>query len=306
MKPTLLILAAGMGSRYGGLKQIDPVGPDGEVILDYSVFDAKRAGFGKVVFVIRRDIEQAFRDQVGGRFEEQLEVEYAFQELEDLPEGFTVPQERSKPWGTVHAMLAARDLIREPFGVINADDFYGPGAFCLLSSSLQAANPDRLDLVLVGYPLRNTVSPHGTVSRGLCEVADGQLVSVTECHEIRPVEEGIELNRNGQMETVDGTQLVSMNTWGFTPAMFDEAMEGFSHFLNTNDDPIKGEYYIPTLVQQIMDAGKGSVEVLTAEDSWLGVTYPEDKPMVQAGLKRMAEEGVYPEPLWGSDSSIPS
>lgn len=299
MKPTLMILAAGMGSRYGGLKQIDPVGPDGEVILDYSVFDARRAGFGKVVFVIRRDIEQAFREQVGGRFEDKIDVEYVFQELEDLPPGFQVPPERCKPWGTVHAMLAAREVVKEPFGVINADDFYGPGAFQLLADALSASDPNRLDLVLVAYPLRNTVSEHGSVSRGMCEVKDRRLVSVTECHDIRPVASGIEVNREGTLEVVDGSQLVSMNTWGFTPRIFEEARQGFASFLQGNPDPAKGEYYIPTLVQQIMDADKGSVAVLPAKDSWLGVTYPEDKPMVQAGLKALAEQGVYPEPLWG-------
>ena len=298
MKPTLLILAAGMGSRYGGLKQIDPVGPADEVILDYSVFDAKRAGFGKVVFVIRKDIEEAFREQVGGRFEDKIEVEYVFQELEDLPDGFSVPPERAKPWGTVHAMLAAREIIKEPFGVINADDFYGPSAFQILADSLNEKDPTSLELVLVGYPLKNTVSTNGTVSRGMCEVKDGQLVSVTECHEIRPVEEGIEVNREGTVQVVDGNQLVSMNTWGFTPALFEEAIQGFSSFLESNDDPAKGEYYIPTLVQEVMDAGKGSVGVLAANDSWLGVTYPADKPMVQEGLKALADQGVYPNPLW--------
>jgi NDP-sugar pyrophosphorylase family protein len=299
MKPTLLILAAGMGSRYGGLKQMDPVGPDGEVILDYSVFDARRAGFGKVVFVIRRDIEAAFRDQVGSRFEEKISVDYVFQELEDLPEGFAVPPERTKPWGTVHAMLAARDVIQEPFGVINADDYYGQGAFQLLADALRDQDPSGLDLVLIGYPLKNTVSTHGTVSRGMCEVKEGQLVSVTECHEIQPVEGGIEVHRNGTPEVVDGSQLVSMNTWGFTPAVFQEARQGFSDFLRANSDPVKGEYYIPTLVQQIMDAGKGTVEVLPADDAWLGVTYPEDKARVQAGLQALADQGVYPRPLWG-------
>jgi len=298
MKPTLLILAAGMGSRYGGLKQIDPVGPASEVILDYSVFDARRAGFGKVVFVIRKDIEQAFREQVGGRFEDKIDVEYVFQELDDVPEGFSVPPERAKPWGTVHAMLAAREVIQEPFGVINADDFYGPGAFKLLADALSERNPQSLNLILVGYPLKNTVSENGTVSRGMCEVKDGELVSVTECHDIRPVAGGIEVNREGTVEVVDGTQLVSMNTWGFTPALFDEAMKGFADFLRTNPDPAKGEYYIPTLVQQIMDAGKGKVDVLTAEDSWLGVTYPKDKPLVQAGLRKLVNKGVYPKPLW--------
>ena len=287
-----------MGSRYGGLKQIDPVGPSGEVILDYSVYDAVRAGFGKVVFVIRREIEQAFRDQVGSRFENRIRVEYVFQDLSDLPDGASVPEGRTKPWGTVHAILAAREVIREPFGVINADDFYGPGAFGKLAEALTNLDPDALDSVLVAYPLELTVSEFGTVSRGLCDVQENRLHSVTECHDIRPVGEGIEVTRNGVREIVEGTQLVSMNTWGFSPALFEEARIGFFAFLGNDPDPLKGEYYIPTLVQELMDAGKSSVTVVPAADRWLGVTYPEDKPRVQAGLDALVKQGVYPTELW--------
>ena len=299
MKPTLLILAAGMGSRYGGLKQIDPVGPFGEVILDYSVYDAIRAGFGKVVFVIRREIESAFREQLGGRFEDRIQVEYVFQELDDLPEKVPVPEGRTKPWGTVHAILAAREVIQEPFGVINADDFYGPGAFRKLSDALVALDPVSLNSVLVAYPLELTVSEHGTVSRGLCEVERGTLVSVTECHHIRPVTDGIEIYRKDIREVVQGSQLVSMNTWGFSPAFFSAAEAGFRKFLSTNPDPLKGEYYIPTIVQELMDAGESHVRVVPASDRWLGVTYPEDKPLVQSGLQALVDEGVYPSELWG-------
>lgn len=298
MKPTLLVLAAGMGSRYGGLKQLDPVGPGGEVILDYSVYDALQAGFGKIVFIIRRDIEEAFKAQVGSKYENRIPVEYAFQELTDLPEGFALSEGRVKPWGTVHAMLAARELVKEPFGVINADDFYGPGSFELLSGALQTRASASGDYVLVAYPMQNTVSQHGTVSRGVCEVVDGKLSGVQECHDIHPVEGGIEINRAGKSELVDGSQLVSMNTWGFSPELFKHAQEGFAEFLKHLPDPMKSEYYIPTLVQQLIDRKQASVEVLQSSDHWLGVTYPEDKPAVQSGLQTLVQRGVYHDPLW--------
>lgn len=300
MKPTLIVLAAGMGSRYGGLKQLDPVGPSDEVILDYSVYDSIRAGFGKVVFVIRRDIEEAFKQQVGSKYEHRLPVEYAFQELGDLPEGFSVPEERVKPWGTVHAMLAARELVKEPFAVINADDFYGPGSFRLLAEALQDREVDSSEYVLVAYPLKNTVSPHGTVSRGVCEVSgEGQLISVEECHEIHPVAEGIQLSCGSGVEVVEGSQLVSMNTWGFTPRFFEQGMEGFTDFLKDVPDPLKSEYYIPSLVQELIDRGEGRVEVIPSGESWLGVTYPEDKAAVQEGLRKLVAQGIYPASLWG-------
>jgi dTDP-glucose pyrophosphorylase len=299
MKPTLIVLAAGMGSRYGGLKQLDPVGPSGEVILDYSVFDALRAGFGKVVFVIRRDIEEAFKQQVGSKYENRLPVEYAFQELNDLPLGYSVPKGREKPWGTVHAMLAARDVVHEPFGVINADDFYGQGSFRLLAEALRNRAVDSSEYVLVAYPLKNTVSPHGTVSRGVCAVnGEDQLVSVEECHEICPVSEGIQLTRGSGVEVVDGSQLVSMNTWGFTPRFFEQGLNGFAAFLKTVPDPLKSEYYIPSLVQELIDRGEAGVGVIPSGESWLGVTYPEDKAAVQQGLQKLVHQEVYPSPLW--------
>lgn len=298
MKPTLLILAAGMGSRYGGLKQLDPVGPAGEVILDYSVHDALRAGFGKIVFVIRRDIEDAFKTQIGRQYEDRIQVEYVFQQLDDLPSGFAVPEGRTKPWGTLHAMLAAREVVKEPFGVINADDFYGPGAFKTLADALKKREQTRNDYVLVAYPLINTVSQHGTVSRGVCEVAEGKLAGVQECHDIHPVSGGIEINRSGERQTVGGSQLVSMNTWGFTPEFFAAAMKGFQVFLTELADPLKSEYYIPSIVQELIDTRQAEVEVLRANDHWLGVTYPEDKAAVQQGLADLAEQGVYNDPLW--------
>jgi len=300
MKPTLVVLAAGMGSRYGGLKQIDPVGPAGEVILDYSVYDAIRAGFGKVVFVIRRDIEEAFRSAIGNQYADRIQVEYAFQELTDLPEGFTVPEGRTKPWGTVHAMLAARDLLQEPFGVINADDFYGPDSFQLLAEALQKREGRSSNYVLVGFQLANTVSEHGTVSRGVCSVDEaGHLATVVECHEIHPVEGGISLGHPEGTRIVDGTQTVSMNTWGFTPDLLDRSADGFARFLASLSDPMKGEYYIPNVVQEGIDADEITVEVLSSPESWLGVTYPEDKPLVCAGLKALHDQSVYPYSLFG-------
>lgn len=299
MKPTLVVLAAGMGSRYGGLKQIDPVGPSGEVILDYSVYDAIQAGFGKIVFVIRRDIEDAFRDQVGSKYENRLPVEYVFQQLDDLPEGFSVPEGRTKPWGTLHAMLAARDVIHEPFGVINADDFYGPGTFDVLAGALMARHDQQHDYILVAYPLENTVSAHGTVSRGVCEVNGEVLVRVEECHGIHPVSGGIQITRGDKEELVDGRQLVSMNTWGFTPEFFEISRNGFEKFLQHLTDPLKSEYYIPTIVQEVIDNRSATVEVLPSQDNWLGVTYPEDKGAVMSGLKKLVDDGVYPTPLWG-------
>jgi dTDP-glucose pyrophosphorylase len=300
MKPTLVVLAAGMGSRYGGLKQIDPVGPSGEVILDYSVYDALRAGFGKVVFVIRKDIEQAFREALGAHFEGKIAVEYAFQSLDDLPGAFRVPEGRSKPWGTTQATLACRGCVKEPFGVINADDFYGRSSFQKLADALRQRTGRSGDFLLIGFPLRNTVSDYGTVSRGVCTLdAAGRLVNVEECLDIRPVSGGIELRRGADLEVVDGSQPVSMNMWGFTPDFFREAQAGFARFLTQIRDPQRTEYYLPSAVQEMMDQGKATVEVLASDDRWLGVTYPEDKPLVRAGLQRLIDTGVYPPSLWG-------
>jgi len=299
MKPTLVVLAAGMGSRYGGLKQIDPVGPSGEVILDYSVYDATRAGFGKVVFVIRRDIEAEFKSAVGSKYEGKIEVEYAFQQLRDVPGDFEIPEGRTKPWGTAHAVLAARDVVREPFGVINADDFYGRDSFKLLADALSTEENAAGRYFLVGFQLRNTVSEHGSVSRGLCRVDDrGQLAKVEECHGIEPTEGGIRLERNGEVETVDGTQTVSMNMWGFSSEFFSRAKAGFAGFLESLENPLKSEYYIPSLVQDLIDSRQAEVEVLRTVEPWLGVTYPEDKQAVQAGIRALVDDGVYPESLW--------
>lgn len=297
-RPTLVVLAAGMGSRYGGLKQIDPVGPAGEVILDYSIHDAIDAGFGKVVFVIRREIEADFRAGIGTHFESRIPVHYVHQELTDLPEGCILPAGRTKPWGTTHAILACRDVVHEPFGVINADDFYGRRAFRTLADALRQSTTAAGRHVLVGYPLCNTLSQHGTVSRGICDVTpDGTLRRIRECHEIRNTPEGISGLDQGQPRTFAPGQIVSMNLWGFSPDFFAHAQKGFRTFLKDPPDPLKSEYYIPSLVQELIDHNLAHVQVLTADETWLGVTYPEDKPAVQAGLKRLIFEGVYPPTL---------
>lgn len=297
MKPTLVVLAAGMGSRYGGLKQIDPVGPSGEVILDYSVYDALRAGFGKIVFVIRRDIEEAFKQAVGSKYLGKIEVAYAFQQLDDLPDGAKVPEGREKPWGTAHAVLAARHAVDEPFGVINADDFYGRQSFQRLGDSLRGGDGG---LSLIGFRLDNTVSEHGTVSRGLCRVdGDGRLREVVECHGIRPVEGGIEIRREGKTEVVDGDRTVSMNMWGFPPDFFGSIQRGFAEFLREPPEPLKSEYYIPTVVQDLVDRDGASVKVVQSPAIWLGVTYPDDKPLVRRGIADLVAKGEYPDNLWG-------
>ncbi len=300
MHPTLVVLAAGMGSRYGGLKQIDPVGPGGEVILDYSVHDAMAAGFGKVVFVLRRDMEEVFRETVGARFEERVSVGYAFQELEDLPAGFKVPEGRTKPWGTTHAVLACRHLVNEPFGVINADDFYGATSFRILAEALRSRAGTSGNYALVGFPLRNTLSGHGTVSRGICDVGeDGFLRHIEECHDIRAVGDAVELRRGGTLERVGGDRQVSMNMWGFCPDFLLHAAARFGDFLRGMENPLRSEYYLPSIVRDLMDAGAAQVQVLSSGESWLGVTYPEDKPLVREGLRRLVDAGIYPEPLWG-------
>jgi len=299
-KPTLLVLAAGIGSRYGGLKQIAPVGPHGEIIIDYSIYDAIRAGFGKVVFVIRRDIEADFKEAVGSRFEGRIAVDYAFQERDDLPDAYTAPPERTKPWGTAHAILAARDVIREPFAVINADDFYGAEGYRLLHDFLaapaatEAAAPD---WALVGFTLRNTLSDHGSVARGVCRcTADGQLATVTE---------HLAIERDGQaaIDTPTGTRFsgderVSMNMWGFTPDIFTVLSQGFRNFLAANLDNPKAEYQIPVVVDNQIRAGARRAQVLATSASWCGVTYTADTPQVAAHIAGLVQSGRYPSPLW--------
>ncbi len=301
MKPTLLVLAAGMGSRYGGLKQLDPMGPNGEVVLDYSVFDAIRAGFGKVVFIIRRDFEQVFKKQVGARFAGRIEVDYAFQSLDDLPDGYSVPEGRQKPWGTAHALRAARRVVHEPFGVVNADDFYGSDAFAQAARFLAAVRdePAKAHYGMIGYPLRNTLSENGDVNRGICSIRDGLLTDVEEYVKIKADEDGVVRGDNlaGERRPVDPDELVSMNFWVFSPSFIDRIEDHFTRFLAAHGQEAKSECFIPTVVDELIKQGAADCAVLRTSASWLGVTYPSDKPAVVAGIRKLINQGVYPEKL---------
>ncbi len=296
MKPTLLVLAAGMGSRYGGLKQIDPVGPNGETIIDYSIYDAIRAGFGRLVFVIRKDIEVQFREIIGSRFASQIAVDYVFQELDKLPAGFTVPPGRTKPWGTAHAILMAESAIQEPFAAINADDFYGAHAYRLMAEHLQSGTPD---YAMVGFILRNTLSEFGTVARGICQVDEQHMLrSVIELTKIAPSGTGAIDQAEGQVTHLTGDEAVSMNFWGFTPALFAQLKAEFVAFLQRSGTELKSECYIPTVTNDLVTAGRARVKVLRSQDSWFGVTYREDRPRVVASIRELIARGDYPEQLW--------
>lgn len=295
--PTLLVMAAGMGSRYGGLKQIEAVGPSGETIIDYSIYDAMRAGFGKLVFIIRKDIEEPFKEVVGSRFEKRIAVEYVFQELDKIPAGFHVPAGRTKPWGTTQAILMAADVIREPFAVINADDFYGAESYRVLSNHLQAGTED---YAMVGFVLHNTLSDFGTVARGVCQVSDeGYLKGIVELTSIgRDGGQAKSTDGEGRVTMLTGDEPVSMNYWGFTPKVFGQLDGYFKEFLEANGSDLKRECYIPNTVNDILVAGQGKVKVLHSNDPWFGVTYREDHAHVVGSIKRLVEKGVYPERLW--------
>lgn len=302
MKPTLLVLAAGMGSRYGGLKQMDPMGPSGETVLDYSVFDAIRAGFGKVVFIIREDFAEAFKSSVGSRFAGKIEVDYAFQKLDDLPEGFTIPEGRTKPWGTAHAVRAARHVTDGSFAVINADDFYGADAYQSIARWFASTveDPAINHYSMVGYPLRNTLSDHGAVNRGVCQTdAGGLLTDVEEVVDISRDADGVVRGTwlDGQRREVSDTCPVSMNFWGFTRSFFDQVEEHFAAFLRERGGEQKSECYIPTVVDDFIRRGKADCRVLDTTSSWFGVTYPDDKPHVVASIAKLIEAGDYPSPL---------
>lgn len=296
---TLVILAAGMGSRYGGLKQIDPITDNGEFIIDFSVFDAIRSGFDRVVFVIKEENLEAFRDTVGKRFEDRIKVEYAFQALNDIPEGYTIPDGRVKPWGTAHAMLAARNIVDDNFAVINADDFYGKSAYELLSKHLSAVDKEKF--CMVGYKLENTLTENGTVSRGICNVSErGELIDVVERTSIRRVGNMAAYEEDGVDTLIPLDSIASMNCWGFTPDIFEGVMEGFKKFLdgvNSTPNPQKAEYYLPFAVRELMDDGKCSVKVYESDSAWYGVTYHEDKEKVKASIAKLINDGVYPEKL---------
>jgi dTDP-glucose pyrophosphorylase len=293
---TLLILAAGMGSRYGGLKQMLPVGPGGETIIDYSVHDAIRSGFDKLVFVIRRDIEQEFRETIGSRFEKRVAVQYVFQELDCLPAGEVLPPNRRKPWGTGHAILMAAEAIREPFGVINADDFYGAHSFQLLAEHLQPGNPD---YAMVGFVLRNTLSEFGSVARGVCQLTDGHLDSIREIVSIEKQGAAARYKGDGEeYHALTGGEIVSMNMWGFNPSLFDHLRRQFREFLRQRGADEKAEFYIPTVVNTLIRGGEKRVAVLQTRSVWFGVTYREDRPMVVEGINQLVGKGEYPERLW--------
>lgn len=299
-KPVLVVLAAGMGSRYGGMKQLDPVGPNGQIIIDYSIFDARRAGFETVIFIIRRENDAAFRAAIGDRLSHLMEVKYAYQELSDLPAPFTVPEGRTKPFGTGQAVLSARELIDGPFAVINADDYYGPEAFRVMYDYLSThPDTDKYQYCMVGYQLKNTVTQNGSVSRGVC-VADpeGMLESVTERTKITQEGGVIHFTEDeGKSWTeLPGDTPVSMGLWGFTSSFLPEAQNRFVSFLDENLDknPLKCEYFLPSIVSSLIDEGKAQVRMLHSADKWYGVTYKEDKPEVVAAIARMTAEGLYP------------
>ncbi len=301
MKPTLLVLAAGIGSRYGGLKQIDPVGPNGEAILDYSIYDAVRAGFAKVIFVLRKDIETEFKQSIGNRFAGVVPVEYVFQELANLPSGFSVPEGRVKPWGTGHAILAARDVIDEPFAVINADDFYGRAGHHLLFKYLSTANDgDCADYAMVGYTLRNTLSDFGSVARGICECdRDGFITRVVERTTIfRDGDDARYAESDGSETTLSGDTLVSMNFWGFTPSIFDQLASAFRDFMSKQGSDLSSEFFIPSVVGDLVDRGVAKVTMLENSDTWFGVTYREDKATVTKNIRKLVNAGRYPEKLF--------
>jgi hypothetical protein len=299
MKPTHLELAAGMGSRYGGLKQIDPMGPSGETILDYSVFDCLRAGFGKVVFIIRPDFEDAFRDRVIARFAGRIETDLAFQTLDRLPAGHSLPAGREKPWGTTHAILCARDAVTTPFAVINADDFYGRDSFAVLSRRLAEQAVDSTGYSMVGFTLKNTLSDHGTVTRGVCRTdARGFLADIQELSGVRRTGDGVECASADGPVQLTGDEPVSMNFWGFTPRIFPQLEAEFRGFLTAHGSELKSECYIPTTVGSLVNQGQATCEVLRTTSSWFGATYAEDKPVVQASLAALVKQGEYPVSLW--------
>lgn len=304
-KPVLVVMAAGMGSRYGGLKQVDPVGNHGQLIIDYSIYDARRAGFETVVFVIKHEIEDTFKAAIGDRLSKVIDVKYAFQELSDLPEGYAVPEGRVKPWGTAHAILAARRVVDGPFAVVNADDCYGPEGFREIYQYLES-HPDRpgcYEYAMVGYRLGNTVTEHGHVARGVCEEdQEGYLLRVTEHTHIEKDGADARFTEDGgaTWHRLPGSTVVSMNLWGFTRSFLDEVQARFPAFLDRAlaQDPLKAEYFLPGVVTQLLEEGKARVKVLRSSDKWYGVTYKEDKPQVVRAIAEKTAAGLYPDRLW--------
>jgi NDP-sugar pyrophosphorylase family protein len=297
----LVVMAAGMGSRFGGLKQVTPVGPSGEFLIDYSIYDAIKAGVKKVVFVIKREHLDLFKDTIGKRIESKIEVKYVFQDLDDIPSGFEVPKDRVKPWGTGHALLSCRDYVDDNFMIINADDFYGRDAFCTLGNYLRNLKPSdegKANYAMVAYKLENTLSDNGTVSRGICEVVDDRLMRVTERTKIGYVNDKLVYLEDDKQYDIDGDVPVSVNLFGFTPNVFGDAIGYFKEFFKENTDSLKGEFYLPTIVQKSIDEGKASVRVLHTTSKFNGATYRDDLEQLKMSIQKLVDEGVYSSNLW--------
>jgi len=300
MKPTLFVLAAGMGSRYGGLKQLDGLGPNGETIMDYSIFDAIRGGFGKIVFVIRKDFEKDFREKIISKYENHIPVEVVFQDLNDLPAGFTCPEERVKPWGTNHAVLMGKKVINEPFAVINADDFYGRDSFAVLGAALSEMNGKKNDYCMVGYRVGNTLSESGSVARGVCSTdKDGYLTTVVERTAIERIDGKVSFkDENNELVTIADNTPVSMNMWGFTPDYFEYSESFFADFLKENISNLKCEYFIPLMVNKLINDKTARVKVLDTTSKWFGVTYAADRQSVVDKIQALVDAGEYPDKLF--------
>ena len=298
-KPTLVILAAGMGSRYGGLKQIDTVGNNGESIIDFSIYDAKEAGFDKVVLIIRKEHEEAFRKCLTDKVSKHMEVEFAYQDMYDIPEGIKVPEGREKPWGTTHALLACRNIVKGPFAICNADDFYGKDAYRVIYNYLKNEISDD-NYGMVGYLCNNTLTDNGTVTRGVCENTDGYLSKIVEVQKIARKDGKPVYEDNGEWKELDPNTLVSMNFWGFTPKIFEECEVLFKDFIGeaVKENPMKCEHVIPTAIGTLVKENKCKVKMLSSKDEWFGVTYKEDKPSVVAKIQKMKDDGIYPFDLW--------
>ncbi|MCL2574101.1 MAG: sugar phosphate nucleotidyltransferase [Defluviitaleaceae bacterium] len=299
MNTTLVILAAGMGSRFGGLKQVSPLGKHGEIIADFSVYDALQAGFNKVVYIIKKDMEELFNETVVSRVKRSgIQVEFAFQDINDLPNGLKTPSTREKPWGTSHALWAARNVINEPFMVINADDFYGRDVYKSIHSFLTSSTNGDYDYCMGGYLLENTVSSYGSVSRGVCRVESGLLVDIEEVLAIEKRHDGIGYTIDNNFKYLAGSTVVSMNTFGFKPSIFIEIEKGFTHFLTENLQSPKAEYFLPLTIKELLTANKATIKVLPALDTWYGFTYQQDKEIVQKAVWELIEQGKYPEKLF--------
>lgn len=305
-EPVLVIMAAGMGSRYGGLKQIDPVDKEGHIMMEFSIYDAVQAGFKKVVFIIKRELEKEFKEVIGERISKHIEVEYVFQELHNIPEAYTVPEERVKPWGTGHAVLSCKDVIKGPFAVLNADDYYGKNAFKLIYDYLVSTkDDDKYRYTMVGYELEKTLTEHGHVARGVCELdADDYLIDIIERTRIEGKEDGPAYTEDGKAwTTIPDSAVASMNIWGFSQSILKELESGFIQFLDKNlkENPLKSEYFLPSVVGELLSQGKASVYVSKSSDQWHGVTYQEDKEVVVDAIAKLKEAGKYPVMLWGKN-----